>query len=228
MEEISEYLKKYDYISVRENGSAENIKKLINKRCEINVDPTLLLKKEQWKALQSNVNYNGGKYILLYCLEPSKEQLKMANNISKKLNLPILILKYNNKNDMFNDYIKKYDSGPEDFLSYLDNAALVLSSSFHGTVFSIIYHKPFYVFGGMKDNRISTLLTKMEMVERSLDKPEDIERVNLLIPNYEKIEKVLNYEREKSKEYLKQALEIKKEKRNKGLWKLLLKQILKK
>lgn len=210
MKEIAEYLKKYDYISVRENGSAENIKKLINKKYEINVDPTLLLKKEQWKVLQSDANYNRGKYILLYCLEPSKEQLEMANKISKKLNLPILILKYNNKNDMFNNYIKKYDSGPEDFLSYLDNAALVLSSSFHGTVFSLIYHKPFYVFGGMKDNRISTLLTKMEMVERSLDKLEEIERVNLLIPNHEKIEKVLNYEREKSKEYLEQALEIKK------------------
>lgn len=208
MEEIAEYLKEYDYISVRENGSAENVQRLINKKCEINVDPTLLLKKEQWQVLQSDANYNNGKYILLYCLEPSKEQLEMANNISEKLNLPILILRYNNKNDMFNNYIKKYDSGPEDFLAYLDNAALVLSSSFHGTVFSIIYHKPFYVFGGMKDNRISTLLTKMEMVERSLDKLEEIERVNLLAPNHEKIEKVLNYEREKSKIYLREALEI--------------------
>ena len=112
---------------------------------------------------------------------------------------------------MFNRYIKKYDSGPEDFLSYIDHAALVLSSSFHGTVFSLIYHKPFYVFGGMKDNRISTLLRKMNMRERALTEMKDVERVNLSMPDRQSIENVLENERRHSREYLKKALEIGKE-----------------
>lgn len=207
VDKVVDSLKKYECISVRENGSAENVQKLIGQDVEIHVDPTMLLKKEQWRKVQSNANYNFGKYILLYCLEPSKEQLKLADAISKKLHLPIVVLKYNNKNDMFNRYVKKYDSGPEDFLAYIDHAALVLSSSFHGTVFSMIYHKPFYVFGGMSDNRISTMLTKMKMEERSLNGLKDIGRVNLLPPDSEKIEVVLEHERKRSKEYLRRGLE---------------------
>ena len=200
-------LKKYECISVREKGSAENVRNLIGQEADIHVDPTLLLKKEQWRKIQSNSNYNSGKYILLYCLEPSKKQLEIADAISDKLGLPIVVLRYNNKNDMINHYVKKYDSGPEDFLAYVDHAELVLSSSFHGTVFSMIYHKPFYVFDGMSDNRISTMLTKMEMEERSLNGLEDIGRVNLLPPDYEKIEVVLEHERKRSEEYLRRALE---------------------
>lgn len=210
-ERVSRYLREYDCISVRENGSADNIQKLTGQMCEVNIDPTLLLGKEQWKKIQSNANYNNGKYILLYCLEPTKKQLELAQAISKKLELPIVVLRYNNKNDMFNQYVKKYDSGPEDFLSYIDHAALVLSSSFHGTAFSIIYHKSFYVFDGMKDDRISTMLIKMNMSERVLSGMEDIERVTLSVPDEEKIEAVLAYEREFSKEYLRRALEIGKE-----------------
>ena len=141
-------------------------------------------------------------------MEPTKEQLKIANVISKRLGLPILVLRYNNKNDMFNHYIKKYDSGPKDFLTYIDHAALVLSSSFHGTVFSIIYHKAFYVFDGMSDKRISTLLTRMNMTERSISGMEDIDRVNLAAPDKWVIENILESERNRSKEYLKQALQI--------------------
>ena len=132
----------------------------------------------------------------------------MADAISKKLNLPILILRYNNKNDMFNHFVKKYDAGPRDFLAYIDHAALVLSSSFHGTAFSLIYHKPFYSFHGMEDNRIRAILEKTKMEERSLASMEDIARVTLDGPNADAIEALLEEERSLSKAYLRQALEI--------------------
>lgn len=205
---VAKLLNQYANISVREQGSLKNVEILTKQVGEIHVDPTLLLTKGQWRKIQSNIKSGLGKYILLYCLEPTKEQLKMANAISHKLGLPILVLRYNNKNDMFNSYIKKYDSGPRDFLAYIDHAALVLSSSFHGTVFSLIYHKPFFVFNGMNDNRISTLLTKTNMVERSISTMEDIERISLISPDEQIIESVLESERNKSKEYLRRALGI--------------------
>ncbi|WP_195637154.1 polysaccharide pyruvyl transferase family protein [Enterocloster bolteae] len=201
-------LKKYAAISVREPGSIENIKELTGADCSINADPTLLLTTEQWRMLQSGACYRDGQYILLYCLEPSKMQLKMADIISKRLKLPIVVLKYNNKNDMLNHFVKKYDSGPKDFLAYIDNAALVLSSSFHGTAFSLIYHKPFYVFNGMSDNRISSILTRTKMIQRSLENIEDVKKVTLEIPNIEAIQKLLDEERRASREYLRRALKI--------------------
>lgn len=207
-QKYTKLLQEYDAISAREQGSADNVEYLTSNQCSVNVDPTLLLTAEQWRKIQSDANYKDGQYILLYCLEPSKQQLAMADAISKKLNLPIVILRYNNKNDMFNHYVKKYDSGPKDFLSYIDHAALVLSSSFHGTAFSLIYHKPFYVFHGMKDNRISSILMKTGMTERSLECLEDVKRVALDKPDGRAIETLLNEERDASKLYLRRTLEL--------------------
>lgn len=207
-ESCSSALSEYAAVSVREQGSADNVAAISDVKCDIHVDPTLLLSAAEWRKVQSDANYHDGQYILLYCLEPTKEQLAMADAVSRKLNLPIVVLRYNNKNDMFNHFVKKYDSGPEDFLAYIDHAALVLSSSFHGTAFSLIYHKPFYVFNGMKDNRIASILTKTKMTERSLESVSDTERVTLEAPDAQVIEKLLNEERQKSRAYLKQALEI--------------------
>lgn len=201
-------LNEYSAISVRERGSATNVRKLTGRTCPVHVDPTMLLNRADWRKIQSDANYNNGKYILLYCLEPSKKQLKMAEAISKKLKLPIVILRYNNKNDMVNGYVKKYDAGPKDFLAYIDHAALVLSSSFHGTVFSLLYHKPFYVFNGMNDNRISSILKRTGMEERSIDKLEDVSRVSVDELDGDSIEKVLNQERNASRKYLVEVLEF--------------------
>ena len=204
----SRLLERYSAISVREQGSADNISGLTHRNPMINVDPTLLLNKEQWRQVQSDATYQNGRYILLYCLEPTKEQLAIADAISKKIGLPIVVLRYNNKNDIFNHFVKRYDAGPEDFLAYIDNAALVLSSSFHGTVFSLIYHKPFYSFGGMKDNRISSILKKTNMTDRSIETLSDVERVNLIMPDGDAIDDVLVTERNLSKKYLQEALGI--------------------
>jgi len=201
-------LSKFSHISVREQGSKNNIAAISNVECQIHVDPTLLLKMDVWRKIQSDANYREGQYILLYCLEPTKEQLKMADAISKKLRLPIVVLRYNNKNDMFNHFVKRYDAGPEDFLAYIDHAALVLSSSFHGTAFSLIYHKPFYCFQGMKDNRICSILEKTGMVDRSLECMADISRASLEKPDGSAIDQVLDAERQRSTDYLRRALEI--------------------
>ncbi len=207
-EMYSSLLSKYSAISVREKGSQDRVRELIGCECDINVDPTFLLNKGQWKSIQSNANYNDGKYILLYCLEPSKEQLNMAKAISKKLNFPVLVTRYNNKNDMINGFVKKYDSGPLDFLSYIDNAALVLSSSFHGTAFSMIYNKPFYVFNGMEDSRISSILKIAGIEDRSIESIKDIDRVNLKSVDFSVVNRIIDLERQRSKEYLYNALNI--------------------
>lgn len=206
--ECANALQKYAAVSVREQGSLENIQAISHIKCSIHVDPTLLLTAEEWRKIQSDANYKGGQYILLYCLEPSKEQIRIADAVSKKLNLPVIILRYNNKNDMFNHFVKKYDSGPADFLAYIDHAALVLSSSFHGTVFSIIYHKPFYSLNGLTDNRISSILRKTNMLDRSLESLNDVERVNLSEPNDVSIEELIDQEKTRSREYLMEALDL--------------------
>lgn len=205
-DKYAKLLSDYSYISAREKGSAENVIKLIGKEPEIHVDPTFLLDKVEWQKVQSDMNYKNGKYILLYCLEPSKDQLKMVKAISKKLKLPVVITKYNNKNDIFNSFVKKYETGPADFLALIDNASLVLTSSFHGTAFSLIYRKKFYVFNGKTDNRISDILNKTDLLDRSLETINDVDKVDLEIVDFEKTEKFLKEQQEKSFDYLSKAL----------------------
>lgn len=205
-EEIATYLKDYDAISVREEGSVDNVEQLIGDRPEVHVDPTMLLSKEEWREISSGVTYKGGKYILLYCLEPSKEQLKMAKLISKKLGLPVVITRYNNKNDYFNGFKKLYWTGPKDFISLIDNASLVLTSSFHGTVFSLVFNKKFYAFNGMQDKRISNVLTKSKMQSRSINSIEDIKSVDLNELDFSKANEFILEEKQRSIEYLKGAL----------------------
>ena len=202
-------LEEFNYISVREEGSAENVRFLTGRDCEVHVDPTLLLSADAWRKIQSDADYHNGDYILLYCLEPTRQQMDMAKLISKKLNLPIVHLKPANKNDIINSFVKKYDSGPKDFLAYIDHCALVLTSSFHGTAFSLIYSKPFYVFNGMEDKRISSILKATEQTARSIESLEDIENVKMINSvnlKWDKVEAFLSFQRKSSESYLRRAI----------------------
>lgn len=207
-EKYTRFLEDYSCISVREKGSAKNVRQLTNKNCEIHVDPTLLLSANEWRKLQSDATYNDGKYILLYCLEPSRKQLQMVRAISKKFKLPIVALRYNNKHDMFNSYVKRYDAGPKDFLAYIDHAAMVVTSSFHGTAFSIIYRKPFCVLNGMRDKRIANILEETGLTNHSIDSLDEIDSVSLKAPDKSSIHSYLSHEKQRSFEYLKQSIPL--------------------
>ena len=208
---VQKNLKEFAALSVRESGTARMIEELTGRKCTVHVDPTLLLSKEQWREVQSDVNYRNGEYILLYCLEPSRQQLKIAQAISEKLQSPILVTKYNNKNDYFNRFDKCYDCGPKDFLAYIDHAALVLTSSFHGTAFSLIYHKRFYALNGLADNRICSLLEKTHLCERSIASPQDVESLDFSAPDFRQADLFLEQERQKAFEYLKRGLQLERE-----------------
>ena len=201
-------VEQFDCCSVREDKSKLILEQQGIQNISVNVDPTLLLTKNQWQKIQSNANYNDGNYIFLYCLEPTKHHLDMAKAISKKLNLPVLVTRYNSKVDIVNPFVKKYDSGPCDFLSYINNAKLVLTSSFHGTAFSLIYNKNFYVLSGQGDNRISFLIEGTDLTHRVLNCIEDVEKVNLEDVDFSKTNEFLKNEKEKSAAYLKQALDL--------------------
>ncbi len=207
-QKVSDCLADFSAISVREQASADHVKALCGRDAELHVDPTLLLTCDEWRTVQSDADYKNGQYILLYCLEPTPAQLDMAKRISKKLDLPVLITKYNNKHDMINTFVKRYDCGPEDFLALVDHAALVLTSSFHGTVFSTVYQKPFYVFDGENDRRISHFLANADLLAQALPMNSGIDRISLNAPDFSGAQAYMKKAREEARQYLCKALEI--------------------
>ena len=203
-------LNKYKYISVRDEASL----KLINDFCEskknpiINVDPTLLLSKEEWLELVNENYYTNEKYILLYDLKCNKDILDTAKKISKVLKMPILIVKENIKTHIKYNFKHEYSAGPQEFLSLINNAELVLSSSFHGTIFSIIMETPFYSINGSTDNRINTLLKRMNLLDRSISLMDFKKCKWYKNIDFKESKKIIEEEKNKSKEFLKKSLNL--------------------
>jgi len=134
---ITTYLKAYDFISVREKRAAENVLKLIGEKPSIVLDPTLLLSKDSWLDLiKGQKRIINKDYIFFYTLFADPKRMAIVKKMSKLLNLPVVVSNFSNQYDVINPFIKRYDSGPLEFLTLIRDAKLVIVSSFHGTVFS--------------------------------------------------------------------------------------------
>ncbi|MBO5142216.1 MAG: polysaccharide pyruvyl transferase family protein [Clostridia bacterium] len=207
---VKENLKKYDAISVREEGTANKIKGITGISPKINVDPTLLLTEEDWNLIVPEKPIITEEYILLYNLRHGrKEILNLASKISKILKLPIVTTLPSSKEELLYGFKRKYDVGPLEFLNILKNAKFVLSSSFHGTLFSILFQKPFFVLGAAKDYRIENLLEKTKLSNRHIDIENIYEKCKEAYDiDFGCVEECLNIERKKSEDYLKRALEL--------------------
>ena len=203
----SRLIHKYEYLSAREEESKKTLCDLSGKECDIHIDPTLLIDSEIWQKLINRRKYNTDEYIFFYCLEPTRKQIKLVYEISKVLHLPVVIAGYYNKYDYLNRFEKNYDTGPLDFLFLINTAKLVLTSSFHGTAFSVNFKKPFFVFDGIKDNRIQTLLNKSKLESRSVDVNDPkIDYGKAFDVDFTSSCGMLRTERERSSEYLARSL----------------------
>lgn len=208
-ERVKNDLSNYDYLSVREQGSFDNVKLLTNIEPEINIDPTMLLTKYEWLKMIDKTPLINKEYIFFYNLKGDKEIVKIAKKVSKILNLPVVVVQRTLRVEILYGFEKRYDAGPLEFLNLLYNAKLVLSSSFHGTVFSILLNKPFFSINGSSDYRISTLLKKMHLEDRTINLTNILDKCKIANNiNFDEANKLLDIERKKSEIYLKKALEI--------------------
>lgn len=140
-DQFQESLKSYTSISVREASACPAIESLTDKPVEVVLDPTLLLDRNDYEELKKPSLYKGKRYICVYMMEANKELIRFANRLSVAIGLPIIQRKPSNifRNELGSYYL---DTAAE-FLSEIENAEYVLTNSFHATVFSLIYEKPF-------------------------------------------------------------------------------------
>lgn len=137
---IKNALNNFNRISVREESGVVILNQL-GFSGEIVVDPVFLLPSNHWSELATNAGERFN-YILVYDFEQSDELKNITKRLAKKFNLKIFSvgpfrLKYANKN--FINY------GPETFIALIKNARFVISNSFHGTAFALIFNKDFFI-----------------------------------------------------------------------------------
>lgn len=141
--EFSGLLKSVDHISVREKTAIPYINQFYKGDICAAPDPVFLLKKDEWKKITKLSNIAG--YIFVYVTEKNERLFRYAGELAKKKGLGIIRIK--GGTDIAGVNIVTDDTaGPSGFLGYLHKADYVITNSFHGVAFSIIFEKQFVVF----------------------------------------------------------------------------------
>ena len=150
------YMKQIPRISCREDTGCDIVENLTGRRPEHVLDPVFLLSKDEWSAMEKEPSRSysfGSSYVLVYFLggisESANEKIKSFKNAV-----------YLDRREKFNPIF----ASPEEFLFLVNHAEMIITDSFHGCVFSLIFNKPFAYFdrevsGGNRDmsSRLSSL-----------------------------------------------------------------------
>ena len=203
-------LSKFKAISTREEAGREIIEKLTGRGdIEVLIDPSMLLTSKEWdkvaKRPKQLENLKNEKYILNYFLgNLSEQRRKEIEKVAKKNDCEIINML--DKNNPF------YETGPSEFLYLEKHAFLICTDSFHSSVFAILYNRPFVVFSREErkvenmNSRLDTLLMKFHLENKKYN-GKNITKENLE-HDYTEAYKILEGERKKSIDFLKNALDI--------------------
>ncbi len=209
-----EYLKRINYLSVREVSGAKIIEKYAGKKAKVVCDPTLLLTCEEWKEMIPEKRLIEESYIFCYFLGENKKHRDIANELKEKTGLKIVTTPFLDsfvKEDLnFGDEMR-FDVGPNDFVNLIRGAEYILTDSFHGSVFSILNKKQFIILNRYDDNssnsrnsRIDSFCTLLGVEDRRYKK--DIYESMIKPINYELVKVKEELFRQESVLYLEQAL----------------------
>lgn len=164
-------IQEFSYISVREATAKRFLTELLGRSIDLTCDPTLLLNKADYEEMMDPKPLIGNDYLFFYSINYHPQVLETARKISEQLQLPVITAFTSFHTIICEKYGLKvvYDAGPSEFLNLLVNAKGILTNSFHGTAFSIIFEKPLLhicdvVDGSIKrDDRIDDCLDTLGM-----------------------------------------------------------------
>ena len=203
MNRLIKYTNYLDVIGVREVSAKMLLEKNSDQPIYLNIDPTLLIEEDVWQRLADTSVFNG-KYIFVYALEINEELIKIAKDLSERKGLKIIFC------DLKNRYGKngksRYSTDPIEFLKLIKYADYVVTNSFHGTVFSVVYEKQFLsVPHKTRSTRVKDLLTMLEIPERVVYSHEDCVDIDETI-NYVNVKNKLEQLRKESINYIENIL----------------------
>lgn len=201
---LKELITQQNNISVRENEGKNLINDVISEKeknmINVNIDPVFLLSLKDWDKLIGNVNVTYNNYLFIYEVAYIPEILEFAKKIAKDKNLKILYVSASNKK--LSGAITLKNITPLQFLKYIKNAEIIITSSFHGMAFSVIFNKIFY-YGIPKNkanfgSRLNNLAKVLKLESRNyINYSQDINFID-----YNKVNNKIAAERRKAKDYI--------------------------
>lgn len=173
---FKEDLPKYDSLLVREHSGVDIVRRLVGKKAEVVCDPILLLTDAAYHALASKSKLRVAEpfilvYVLDYMYNPYPEIYEIVRKVKKELGVKVLYIGTDAPDPMDSEgaYMGGH-IGPLEFLWLMENASFVITTSFHGTAFATIFHKPLFSVvqdTEAEDGRMQTLLRELHQ-EKSL------------------------------------------------------------
>lgn len=210
--DIKRSLSKFSAVSVREQKGAELLRPLMKGEAAVVVDPTLLLNAEEWGAIFPIQKQTEDKYVISMFLTDNFAHWRAAELFVKEKKLRHIVIPYCGFS-----YFKKADiaadAGLQEFLDLIRGAEYVLTDSFHVTVFSLINKKQFFTFARFREDSLTSQNVRVQHIlhiagteERLL--PYGTRKIpDMSCIEYKIVLEALEREIEKSKVYLKIAIE---------------------
>ena len=198
-----ELIKNFSGLSVREIGAVNLVEQHLKIKPEFVLDPTFLINKKYYldliKDLNKNFDYTK-RYIFVYILDENKKKKKFIEKVKNSLNYTIFRV----------DVLKnKYYT--ENFIFGINISDAIITDSFHGTVFSIIFNKPFISFlnsfrGALRFYSLNQTFKLKDRIIKEIEEP----NINKLIEPLNIDKKILDIMMKKSIRYLEKNLGIRK------------------
>ena len=218
-EEARRLLKQFDFISVREKSGIPLVKELSGREDAVCViDPTLLHESSFYSKLFNTTPVE--PYVFLYILDEwsdKEEWLTILNSVQAHLNIRVIHTDRAKVKGALSPICAafgvKNKIPVKDWIKEIASSQFVLTNSFHGTVFSILFHKPFITIPirgrlSVMNERITNLLSMVGLSERMCSR-ENIDSIKHIIDqpiDWIAIDKKLSEERNQAVQYLDMAL----------------------
>lgn len=196
-------LRRFTSISVREQFAENQLSQIGINNVKVICDPTLMISVDEWNRFLVPCKYNG--YLLTYFVSGSfKDFAERVSLINRNYNFPIYNVQSSNYH--WNGVTKTFVGvTPEAFLGMIKNAEIVVTDSFHGTVFSVLFHKKVVVINNASNPiRIKELLKNLGMERVEFDGTDRVVEYN--DKDFEKIDNKIEVMRVDAEKWINQAL----------------------
>lgn len=198
---VKEQLEKFKAISVREEQGAKIVYELLNSNCAIVLDPTMLIEQNKWRLYEKKLKGLPSKYIAKFIFNYDKNVEEKIEKLAEQTGLPVVTIG--------GTFISKLKSGlftgsigPAEWLYVLDHADYVVTDSFHGAAFSVIFHKNLLVsLASSTNSRLKTLLHTFELDNRVIGEMLPEGKID-----YRNVERIMIEKREESLDFLRKAV----------------------
>lgn len=209
---IAPAIRRFASISVREADSVDRIRSIAGAVCTTVADPTLLLGKEEWSAemAQPAARLAGERYLLYYTLgriQTVADAVRTLSRLSKRRGLKLVVISPLAPLPPFTRAYHALEAGPREFLRLIHDAEVVVTDSYHGTMFSLNFEKNFYLIRPAEshDTRALSVLAPLGLTDRIVAQADAIPDGEDAI-DYTAIRTKLDVKRSDSIAYLSDAL----------------------